>query len=104
MCLYESSTCSYSSLRKRPLSTKIQCRLAPIAWCSNTAATDESTPPDKPKTTLSSPSFSFNAAMVVSTNESGVQSCLQWQISTKKLCSNCLPSVLCVTSGGNCMA
>ena len=44
-------------------------------------------------------SFSLSAAMVVSTNESGVQSCLHPQMSTKKFCSNCLPSILCVTSG-----
>src|SRR4051812_43497210 len=98
MCLYESKTDSYSSLRNKPLSTNIQCRLAPMAWCSNTAATDESTPPDNPNTTLSSPNLAFSSAIVVSMNESGVQSWLQPQTSTRKFCSNCLPSVLWVTS------
>src|ERR1700709_1022111 len=99
MCWYESRTDWYSSLRNKPLSTNMQCRFLPIAWCNNTAATDESTPPDKPKTTLSSPNFSCTAAMVVSMKESGVQSCEHPQISTKKFCSNCLPSILWVTSG-----
>src|SRR5476651_2112885 len=103
MCWYESNTDWYSSLRNRPLSTNMQCRFLPMAWCSNTAATDESTPPDNPNTTLSSPNFSFNAAMVVSTKLSGVQSCAHPQISTKKFFSNCLPSTLCVTSGWNWM-
>jgi hypothetical protein len=36
------------------------------------AATDESTPPDKPSTTLSFPSWRVSASTVVPTNESGV--------------------------------
>ena len=37
-----------------------------MALCNKTAATEESTPPDNPKTTLSSPTVSFILATVVS--------------------------------------
>lgn len=40
----------------------------PMALCSSTAATDESTPPESPSTTLSSPSFSCNSRTVASRN------------------------------------
>ena len=52
----------------------MQYKLLPIALSNKTAATEESTPPDKPKTTLSSPNFSLNLETVLSTKESGVQS------------------------------
>ena len=38
-----------------------------MALCSSTAATDESTPPESPSTTLSSPSFSRSSRTVAST-------------------------------------
>ena len=53
-----------------------------MALFSNTAATEESTPPDKPNTTLSFPIFSLSWATVESINESGVQICWQPQIFT----------------------
>ena len=53
--------------------------------CNKIAATVESTPPDKPKITLSLPSLVCKSLIVSSTNESGVQSQLQLQIETIKL-------------------
>ena len=45
-----------------------------MALFNKIAATVESTPPDKPKTTLSLDNFSFKYNIVSSTKESGVQS------------------------------
>ena len=70
-----------------------------MALCNNNAATDESTPPDKPSITLSFPTFDFISAIVVSTNESGVQSWLHPQIETTKFFNNAEPSVVWYTSG-----
>ena len=64
-----------------------------MALCSSTAATDESTPPESPSTTLSSPSFSCNSRTVASTKLSDVHSCLQPQIPATKFFSRCVPSV-----------
>ena len=51
----------------------MQYKLIPIALCNSIPATVESTPPDNPKTTLSSPNLSFKSLMVRWTNESAVQ-------------------------------
>ena len=91
--LYCSKTSANSFLRNKPLFTKIQYKFLPIALCNNTAATVESTPPDNPKITLSSPIFAFKSATVVSTKESGVQDCSTFAMSTKKFSSICFPSV-----------
>ena len=45
-------TCSPSFLRIRPWSTKTQVSWSPIAWCTSSAATDESTPPQRPQMTF----------------------------------------------------
>ena len=63
-----------------------------MALFNNIAATDESTPPDNPKTTLSFPNLAFNSSTVSSTKDCGVQSCFKPAMSTKKLCNNCFPS------------
>ena len=60
---------------------------------NKTAATEESTPPESPKTTLSFPTFSLIAATVLSTKESGVHVCATPAILTKKFSNNCLPSL-----------
>src|SRR5690606_4600518 len=99
MCVYDSSTASNSSLRNNPLSTKMQNRFAPMVLCKSIAATDESTPPDKPNTTRSLPNCDCNFSIVLSINESGVQSWVHPQMPTRKLCSKCFPSTECVTSG-----
>ena len=101
---YWLSTLSNSFLRNNPLFTKIQYRFSPIALCNKTAATEESTPPDNPKTTLSSPTVCLMLATVVSTNEFGVQVWATPAIFTKKFSSNCLPSVEWYTSGWNWIA
>ena len=44
------STCAASLARCRPVSTKMQVSRAPIALSTSAAATDESTPPDRPQT------------------------------------------------------
>ena len=64
-----------------------------MALCSSTAATDESTPPERPSTTLSPPSFSRSSRTVVSTKLSEVQLCEQPQMPTTKFFSSCVPSV-----------
>ena len=89
---------------KSPLFTKMQWRFFPIALCNNTAATEESTPPDKPNITFSSPIFSFNSATVLSTKASGVHDCSILAILTKKFSKTCFPSVEWYTSGWNWIA
>lgn len=61
---------------------KMQVRFLPIALFSNTAATDESTPPLSPNTTLSFPSCAFSSATVVSMKEAALQSCFPPQMLT----------------------
>lgn len=63
---------------------KMQVRFLPIALFNNTAATDESTPPLSPSTTLSFPSCAFSSATVVSMKEAALQSCFPPQMSTTK--------------------
>ena len=48
-----STTCSASFQRIIPWSMKTQVSLSPMALCTSTAATDESTPPDRPRIALS---------------------------------------------------
>ena len=64
-----------------------------MARWSSTAATDESTPPDRPSTTRSSPIFSFSSRTELSTNDSELQFWLHPQMPTTKFLSNCRPSV-----------
>ena len=68
-------TCSASSSRRRPLSTKMQVRRSPIARWTSSAATVESTPPLTPHTTRpSGPTCSRIRAVASSTNDAIVQS------------------------------
>ena len=64
---------------------KTQYKFSPIALFKITAATDESTPPDKPKITFSSLILDLNSLIVLSTNELGVQDCFIFEILIKKL-------------------
>ena len=50
-------TWSPSCRRSRPLSTNTQVSWSPIALCSSAATTDESTPPERPSSTLASPTW-----------------------------------------------
>ena len=72
----------------------MQCKLLPIAFCKRTAATEESTPPDKPKITLSSPILVCKSEIVRSIKESGVQDCSRLQIFLKKFSRIIFPSVV----------
>ena len=57
-------TDSSSSLRSRPLSTRMQESCGPMAWASSAATTDESTPPESPQITRSSPTRRRTASTV----------------------------------------
>ena len=57
------TTCSPSPSRSRPWSTNTHCSWSPIASCSSTATTDESTPPDRPQITLPLPTWARIWAM-----------------------------------------
>ena len=92
-------TLSNSFLRKSPLFTNIQCNCFPIALLSNTAATVESTPPDKPKITFSLPICVFSCVTVISTKLSDVQLGVSLAILKRKLANSFIPSAECVTSG-----
>ena len=72
-----SSTSSPSFLRNKPWSTKIQVKFFPIALCTNKAATEESTPPDKAHSTFLSPICSFRDSMLIFAKEAISQSPLQ---------------------------
>ena len=72
-----------------------------MALESKTAATDESTPPDKAHKTLPLPTFSLIALICSSTKESMRQSPAQLHTSKTKLESIVLPYSLCKTSGWN---
>ena len=63
-----------SFLRRTPLFTKMQVNWLPMALCTSTAATEESTPPERPQMTWPSPTFSRMAATVLSMKWAGVQS------------------------------
>ncbi|KAF5031752.1 hypothetical protein DSECCO2_624490 [anaerobic digester metagenome] len=94
ICLYESRTDSNSSFLKRPLSTNMQYRFFPIALLRRTAATVESTPPDKPNITLSFPSCDLRLLTVVSINDAGVQLPVHPQIFIAKFLSISSPFVV----------
>ena len=69
-----STTCSASFQRIMPWSMKTQVRRSPMARCTSTAATVESTPPDRPSTALSlGPTWARMRATCSSMIEAGVQ-------------------------------
>ena len=74
------STSSPSFFLSKPWSTNTQVNCLPMAFESNTAATDESTPPERAHNTLPFPIFSRRALILDSTNESIFQSPLHSQI------------------------
>src|SRR5690606_23829299 len=85
-----------------PWSTNTQVKLSPIALCTSTAATDESTPPLNAHSTFLSPIISFNSFILSSINESVVQSPLTSHMLYKKFLNTLSPSKQCSTSGWNC--
>ena len=66
-------TWTASSLRSRPLSTNTQVRRLPIARCTMSAATAESTPPESAQITRPfAPTCSRTRSVASSTNDAGV--------------------------------
>ena len=57
-------TDSASSLRSRPLSTRMHESCGPMAWASSAATTDESTPPESPQITRPLPTRRRIASIV----------------------------------------
>ena len=69
-----SRTSRPSSLRRTPLLTKTQRSFLPIALWMSAATTDESTPPLKAHTTISSPASSCIFCVAISMNDFGEKS------------------------------
>ncbi len=95
------STLSRSPFRSRPVSTKMAVSWSPMASCTSAAATDESTPPESPTITSSSPTRSRIWATCSCTNEPGVQDGSQSQTRNRKLERISSPRGVCATSGWN---
>ena len=74
-----------------------------MALCTSMAATEESTPPERPQMTWPLPTFSRIAATVVSMKCAGVQSPRAPQM-LRKIPISCGPSGVWCTSGWNCTA
>ena len=72
----------------------MQWRFLPIALCKRIAATDESTPPESPRITLSPPIFSLSSVIVESIKESGVQVCSKELIFVRKFSKIFFPSTV----------
>ena len=68
------TTSSASPARSRPWSTKMQVSWSPIASWISTAATEESTPPDRPQITRPSPTCARMRAICAARNPAMVQS------------------------------
>ena len=67
-----STTRSASRMRIMPWSTNTQVRRSPMARYMSSAATDESTPPERPRIALESPTCSRILRMDSSMIDSGV--------------------------------
>ena len=96
-------TCSPSFLRISPWSTKTHVSWSPIARCTSSAATEESTPPLSPQMTLASPTWSRMRAIWSSTIEAGDHAMSQPQTSPRKRLRMSCPYGVCTTSGWNWM-
>ena len=96
------SSWAFSFRRKSPLSTKMQCRFFPTALWIRVAATEESTPPERPMITFLSPTASLIWAMAPSLKDFMVQFCSHPQTSKRKWRIMAAPLMECSTSGWNC--
>ena len=97
------STCAASPARDRPVSTKIDVSRSPIARSTSAAATDESTPPDRPHTARPlSPTCRCTVATASSTKLFMVQLGSHLQMRKMKLPRISPPRGVCATSGWNC--
>ena len=99
-----STTCSASSLRSRPWSTKTQVSWSPTARWTSSAATAESTPPDSAQITRSSPTWARIRSTCSSMNWCAVQVGGAWHASSTNCPSISVPRGVCSTSGWNCTA
>ena len=97
------TTCSASLSRSRPVSTKTQVSCSPIASWINTAATDESTPPDRPQMTRPLPTWARIFSTISWRKEAMVQSPESPAIRWVKLRSIRAPRGVWATSGWNWM-
>ena len=68
-----STTCAASSLRSSPWSTNTHVSWSPIALCTSSAATAESTPPDSPQMTFAEPTCARMRSTCSSITAAGVQ-------------------------------
>ena len=81
----------------------MQVSRSPTARWTRTAATDESTPPERPQITRAlGPTISLMRATSLSTKCPGVQSGVQPQTSKRKLLRISPPRGVWATSGWNC--
>ena len=80
----------------------MQVSCLPMALCTMTAATEESTPPLRAQSTFLSPAFALISATLRSTKDFMDQSPFRPQIANKKLLIIFLPKGVCSTSGWNC--
>ncbi len=94
-------TCFASSSRSRPWSTKTQVSWSPIARWISAAATEESTPPDRPRITCSAPTCSRMRMTDSSTKFGIVQSGFAPHSSSTKRRNIAGPCLVWVTSGWN---
>ena len=78
-------TCSPSFLRMSPWSTNTQVSWSPIARWTSTAATLESTPPDRPQITLPLPTCARMRAICSSTIDAALQAMSQPQMSRRNV-------------------
>ena len=102
-CFSKASVASNSPSRSSPLLMKRHIWRSPTARCTRAAATEESTPPDRPQIAWPfSPRQSRMRSVCSSIATAGVQSPLQPQISNRKLRRICAPSGVWATSGWNC--
>ena len=79
-----STTCSASSLRISPWSTKTQVSRSPIARWTSSAAVAESTPPESPQIARASPTWARIASTCSSITEAGDQRSRQPAMSRRK--------------------
>ena len=97
-----SSTCSASSRRSSPVSTNTHVSWSPIALCTSAAATAESTPPDSPQITRSSPTCARISSTACSMIDEFVHVGRQSHTSNRNALSMSCPRSVCATSGWNC--
>ena len=83
-CSKASTTCSASFIRIRPWSTKTQVSCSPIALWTSSAATEESTPPERPQITRPSPTWARIRATCSAITDSGDHCCSQPAMSRRK--------------------